>query len=62
MLNLELVVHDSLHEATLADTGISNNDQLEQVVLRRQCLVRNDLVAHRLDFRIAYPLTCHFNI
>ena len=59
MLNLELVVHDSLHEATLADTGISNNDQLEQVVLRRQCLVRNDLVAHSLDIRIAYPLTCH---
>ncbi len=59
MLDLELVVHDSLHEATLADTGISNNDQLEQVVLRRQCLIRNDLVAHSLDIRITYPLTCH---
>ena len=47
MLNFELVVHDSIHEATLADTGISNNDQ--QVVLCRQCLVRNDLVAYRLS-------------
>ena len=62
MLNLELIVHYSLHKATLANTGISDNDQLEQVILRRQCLVRDDLVGHGLDFRIAYPLACHFNI
>jgi len=29
MLNFEFVIHDSLHQATLANTGISNNDQLE---------------------------------
>ena len=46
VLLLELVVHDSLHQTRLADTSISDNDQLKQVVLGSKRLVMNDLKRH----------------
>lgn len=46
MLTLELIIHNSLHKARLADAGISNNNQLEQVVLRAERLVTDDLIRH----------------
>ena len=49
MLLLELVVHDSLHEAGFADTRISNDDKLEQMVLRWQRSVSEDLEGDLLD-------------
>ena len=33
MLSFELIVHNSLHEATLAHTCVSNDNQLEQMIL-----------------------------
>ena len=47
MLIVELVVHDSLHEARLADARVANDDQLEEMVLRGQRLVADDLIGHR---------------
>ena len=49
MLLLKLVVHDSLHEAGFADTCISNDDKLEQMVLRWQRSVSEDLEGDLLD-------------
>ena len=33
VLWLEFIIHDSFHQATFSDTRVSNDDQLEQVVL-----------------------------
>ena len=33
MFLLEFVIHYSLHETTLANAGVSNNDKLEEMVL-----------------------------
>ena len=49
MLSLEFVVHDSLHETTLADSSVSNDNQLEQVVLCVESLVCDDFVGNSLD-------------
>jgi hypothetical protein len=39
MLGLELIVHDSLHETTLADTSVSNNNEFEEEILSTQGLI-----------------------
>ena len=39
MFLLELVVHDSLHEATLSDAGVADDDEFEEVVLGGDGLV-----------------------
>ena len=49
MLLLELVVHYALHEAGLAHARISNDNQLEEVILRRQRPVRQHLKGNVLD-------------
>ena len=49
MLSLELVVHDSLHQTTLAHTSVSDNNQLEQVVLGVQSLVSNHFICYSLN-------------
>ena len=33
VLSLEFIVHNSLHQATLADTSVANNDEFEHVVV-----------------------------
>ena len=49
MLLLELVVHDSLHEAGLAHSSVPNNNQLEEVVLGGDLRVRQHLKGDLLD-------------
>ena len=49
MLLLELVVHDSLHEAGLAHSSVSNDNQLEEVVLGGDLRVRQHLKGDLLD-------------
>ena len=49
MLLLELVVHDSLHEAGLAHSSVSNDNQLEEVVLGGDLRVRQHLKGYLLD-------------
>ena len=49
MLSLELIVHDSLHQATLSDSGIPNDNELKQVILRCEGSIVEDLVTHFLD-------------
>ena len=49
MLLLELVVHDSLHEARLAYSSVSDDNQLEQVVLGGDLRVRQHLKGDLLD-------------
>lgn len=39
MLLLKLVVHDSLHETTLTNPSVPNNDQLEKMVLTWNCFI-----------------------
>ena len=39
MLLLEFVVHNPLHEATLADTGVTDDNELEEMILSRNRLV-----------------------
>lgn len=43
MFTFEFIVHDPLHEARLADSGIADDDQLEQMVLSCDCLIRQHL-------------------
>ena len=47
MLLLELVVHDPFHEAGFSDSGITYNNQLEQVVLGGESFVPNHFEGHR---------------
>ena len=44
MLLFELVVHDSLHEARLSYTSISNYNKLKEVILSTEGLVPNNFV------------------
>jgi hypothetical protein len=44
MLLFELVVHDSLHEARLSYTSISNYNKLKEVILSTEGLVPNYFV------------------
>jgi hypothetical protein len=48
MLGLELIVHNTLHKTRFADTSISNNNQLKQVVMLCQRLVMDYFVRHTL--------------
>lgn len=57
MLVLELLVHDSLHEAALTDARIANNDQLEEVVLVGNSLVFKHF--ERNGFEILYVALLH---
>ena len=36
---LELVVHHSLHQATLSNACVTNDDQFEEVILSRNCFI-----------------------
>ena len=45
VLHFEFIVHHSLHETTLAHSCVSNNDQLEQVVLSGERLVCDHLMS-----------------
>lgn len=51
MLLLEFIVHYSLHETTLADSSVTNDDQFEEVVLtgNGSILLRQNLKWDRLD-------------
>jgi hypothetical protein len=49
MLGFELIIHDSLHEATLSHTCVSNDNQLEQVILSREGLICDDLMRQSLE-------------
>ena len=49
MLLLELVVHHSLHEARLSNSCVTDDDELEEVILLRQCLVLDDLERDLFD-------------
>jgi hypothetical protein len=60
MLTLELIIHNSLHEARLADTGISNNNKFKQMVLRAERLVADDLIRHL--HKLLYFELLHFFI
>ena len=44
MLHLEFVVHNTFHEARLAHSSVSNDNQLEKVILGGQRLVGYDLM------------------
>ena len=58
MLELEVVVHDSGQEARLADTRVSNDDQLEGLVVILDRFVSDDLVGDRSQlFLIGIHLT-----
>ena len=45
VLYFEFIVHHSLHETTLAHSSVSNNDQLEQVVLSGERLICDHLMS-----------------
>ncbi len=56
MLHLEILVHDSVHQTTLAHPCVPNDNQLEQVVL----LVHLSLVSNHLVGQL--PQLLHFLI
>ena len=60
VLSLELVIHYSLHQARLSDTSVTDDDELEEVILRCQRLVRNDLVC-QVGKRLIIRCLLHFN-
>ncbi len=49
MFSLEFIVHNSLHQTTLANSSISNNDEFEKVVLGVKSLVCDDFISYLLD-------------
>ena len=62
VLLFELVVHDSLHQTTLAHTGVADDDQFEQVVLGAQRFVGDDFVAHALHFVLGIHIPTQTNL
>jgi len=46
MFLLKLIIHNSFHEATLANTSVANDDQLKQVILGSESLVSDNFEGH----------------
>ena len=49
VLCFELVVHDSLHEATFADSSVSNDNEFKKMVLGVKSLISDHLVRDLLN-------------
>ena len=59
MFSFELIVHDTLHQATLSHTCISNDNKLEKVILSGQGSVIEHLILELVHL-LYLLLTVHF--